>query len=104
MAGDAARSQIDDARCRRSDRPRSRPGARKCIVGIAVWCPLEESRRRSRPMARSRTRKLIPRTLLVAGAGLAAAICGACAGTEQPPPVGNLKPLPACDAGVCLPD
>jgi hypothetical protein len=54
---------------------------------------------------RRHRRKLRARPLLVAGAGLAAVICGACGGGQQTPaPVGNLKPIPTCDAGVCLPD
>ena len=57
------------------------------------------------PRSHARKRKLLPRPLLIAGAGLAVAIFGAGGGGEtQPPPVGTLKGPPTCDAGVCLPD
>ena len=54
--------------------------------------------------ARSRKRRSKARPLLKAGAGIAVAVMAGCGSSDQPIVVGNLKGVPTCDAGVCLPD
>ena len=54
--------------------------------------------------AKSRRRRSKARPLLTAGAGIAVVVITGCGGSDQSIVVGNLKPVPTCDAGVCLPD
>jgi hypothetical protein len=53
---------------------------------------------------KSRGRRSKARPLLTAGAGIAVAVMTGCGSSDEPIVVGNLVPVPACDAGVCLPD
>jgi hypothetical protein len=46
----------------------------------------------------------VARPLLMAGTGIAVAVLTHCGGSDQPIVVGNLKPPPYCDAGLCPTD